>query len=93
LLNPRDRAYSVPQLLDFVDRNGLTFGRWYWQAPYLPHCGAIAQTPHAARLAALHEREQHAAMELWRGTMTAHSAVVYRSDMSTADVHVIDDEQ
>lgn len=28
LLNPRDRAYSVPQLFDFIERNGLSFGRW-----------------------------------------------------------------
>jgi 2-polyprenyl-3-methyl-5-hydroxy-6-metoxy-1,4-benzoquinol methylase len=82
LLNPRDRAYSVPQLLDLLDRNGLTLGRWYWQAPYLPQCGAIAATPHARRLAALPEREQYAALELWRGTMTAHSVITRRIDAS-----------
>jgi len=80
LLNPRDRAFSVPQLLDFIDRNEMTFGRWYWQAPYLPQCGAIAATPHASKLAALSEREQYAAMELWRGTMTAHSVIVHRGN-------------
>jgi hypothetical protein len=80
LLNPRDRSYSAPQFLDFLERNDLTFGRWHWQAPYLPQCGAMAETPHARRLAALPERERYAAMELWRGTMTSHSAVVYRSD-------------
>jgi SAM-dependent methyltransferase len=80
LLNPRDRAYSVPQLYDFLERNGLTLPRWHWQAPYLPECGAIAATPHAARIAALGAREQHAAMELWRGTMTAHSVIARRAD-------------
>lgn len=80
LLNPRDRAYSVPQFLDFIERNGLTMGRWYWQAPYVPQCGTIAATPHAKRLAGLPDREQHAALELLRGTMTSHSAVVGRND-------------
>jgi SAM-dependent methyltransferase len=80
LLNPRDRAYSVPQLLELIECNEMKFGRWYWQAPYLPQCGAIARTPHATRLCALSEREQYAAMELWRGTMTAHSVLVQRSD-------------
>jgi SAM-dependent methyltransferase len=80
LLNPRDRSYSVPQLLDFLDRNGMTLGRWYWQAPYLPQCGAIGETPHGARLAALPERERYAAMELWRGTMASHSAIAYPSE-------------
>src|SRR5580765_7823230 len=42
LLNPRDRSYSVPEFLDFLDRNELTLRRWYRQAPYLPQCGTIA---------------------------------------------------
>jgi len=82
LLNPRDRAYSVPQLYDCLERNGLTLTRWYWQAPYLPDCGAMAATPHAVRLASFPAREQHAAMELWRGTMTTHSVIVRRGDAS-----------
>jgi SAM-dependent methyltransferase len=90
LLNPRDRSFSVPQLLDFIERNEMTFERWYWQAPYLPQCGAIAATPHAKRLAALPPKEQHAAMELWRGTMTAHSVIVHRRDGSEPNVHADD---
>jgi SAM-dependent methyltransferase len=94
LLNPRDRSYSVPELFDFVDRNGLTFGRWYWQAPYLPQCGAIAATPHMNRLAALSAHEQYAAMELWRGTMTCHNVVIHRNDAGDSDVKVrFDDER
>ena len=93
LLNPRDRAYSVPQLLAVLDRNGLTLGRWYWQAPYLPQCGAIATTPHANRLATLPEAERYAVVELWRGTMTTHSALVYRSDSSDGDVRVTFDDE
>src|SRR5678809_868158 len=67
LLNPRDRTYSVPQLFEFLERNDLRFARWYWQAAYSPYCGAIADTPHASRLAALPERDQFTQMELWRG--------------------------
>jgi SAM-dependent methyltransferase len=81
LLNPRDRSYSVPQLFDFIERNDLRLGRWYWQAPYLPQCGSIATTPHAQRLAALSERDQYTQMELWRGLMPNHSVVVHRNDM------------
>jgi SAM-dependent methyltransferase len=80
LLNPRDRSYSVPELFEFIERNDLTFSRWYWQAPYLPQCGIIAHTPHAKRLAALPEREQYVEMELWRGLMANHSFVVQRND-------------
>ncbi|HKR11692.1 MAG TPA: class I SAM-dependent methyltransferase, partial [Pyrinomonadaceae bacterium] len=91
LLNPRDRSFSVPQVFDFVERNGLEFGRWYWQAPYLPECGAISATPHAKLLDQLALRERYAAMELWRGTMTCHSFIAYRSDANTGVVSFADD--
>ena len=50
LLHPCDRAYSVPQLLDFLDRGGLRFGRWVRQAAYSPRCGVMAQLPQASRI-------------------------------------------
>jgi SAM-dependent methyltransferase len=93
LLNPRDRSYSVPQLLGAVSANGLSFVRWYWQAPYLPQCGAIAATPHAHRLGKLTAAEQYAAMELWRGTMTAHSLVIGRDDDAERAQIEFDDER
>jgi SAM-dependent methyltransferase len=80
LLHPQDRAYSVPQLFDLIERGGLTFGRWIRQAPYTPHCGAIAKIPQAARIAQLPLEEQYAAVELFRGTMVSHSLVLYRND-------------
>jgi len=80
LLHPQDRAYSVPQLLDFITRGGLTFGRWMKQAPYSPHCGVMARIPQSSRLAHLPLAEQYAAAELFRGTMVRHSVVAYRDD-------------
>jgi SAM-dependent methyltransferase len=80
LLHPQDRAYTVPQLLAWLERCGLAFGRWSEQAPYLPQCGAIAGMPHAARLAALPPPLQYAAVELLRGTMTRHSFIAYHDD-------------
>ena len=80
LLHPLDRAFTVPEVYDWLERCGMSFGRWIEQAPYLPRCGAVARSPHAARLASLPPRLQHAAVELWRGTMFAHSFVAYRDD-------------
>jgi SAM-dependent methyltransferase len=80
LLNPRDRSYTVPELLDLVDTAGLRFERWVHQAPYRPHCGALTETPHGHRIAAMAPRDQFAAVELFRGTMQRHSAIVYRDD-------------
>jgi hypothetical protein len=80
LLHPRDRAYSVPQLFELLDRAGLAFGRWLHQAPYSPGCGVLERLPEGARrrIAGLPPRDQYAAVELFRGTMLRHSAVVYR---------------
>jgi 2-polyprenyl-3-methyl-5-hydroxy-6-metoxy-1,4-benzoquinol methylase len=80
LMHPEDRAYTVPQLHAWLQRCGVSFGRWFEQAPYLPQCGAIAAMPHAARLISLSPQMQHAAVELLRGTMTRHSFVAYRDD-------------
>jgi len=80
LLNPQDRAYTVPLLFDLIEGCGLNFGRWVRQAPYLAQCGSLANTPHAARLAKLPQREQYAAVELFRGTMLRHNLIVYRDD-------------
>ena len=80
LLHPQDRAYSVPDLFDFITANGLTFGRWVRQAPYSVHCGVMARLPQASRMAQLPFAEQYAAVELFRGTMVRHSVIVYRDD-------------
>ena len=80
LLNPRERSYTVPELLDSVDDAGLRFERWIRQAPYLPQCGSMSEVPHGERIAALPPAEQYAAMELFRGTMLRHSFVARRDD-------------
>jgi hypothetical protein len=80
LLHPQDRAYSVPQIFDFIARAGLTFTRWIKQAPYSAHCGIMATIPQAPRLKELPLAEQYAAVELFRGTMVRHSIVACRND-------------
>jgi SAM-dependent methyltransferase len=84
LCNPRERAYSVPELLDLIGGAGLRLGRWERQAPYLPDCGAISETPHAARIAARPAAEQYALVELFRGTMTRHTAIAFDAEDETS---------
>lgn len=94
VLNPRDRVYSVPELFDFIERNDLMLTRFYWQAPYSPRCGQMAETPHAARLVALPERDQAAQMELWRGLMVNHDIVVHPNSIEKDRLKVsFDDER
>lgn len=80
LLHPIDRAYTVPQLYEWLERCGMSFGRWVVQAPYLPQCGMIRKTAHAERLNSLPAPLQHAAVELFRGTMVKHEVIAYRDD-------------
>src|SRR6185437_2037239 len=80
LLHPQDRAYSVPQLFDFLDKGNLKFGRWAAQAPYCSRCGILARIPQAQRLKQLSLTDQYVTAELLRGTMIRHSVVAYRND-------------
>jgi SAM-dependent methyltransferase len=80
LLHPQDRAYSVPQLFDLIEKAGLKFGRWVRQAPYSLRCGVMAKFPLASRMATLSPAEQYSAIELFRGTMVRHSLIAYRND-------------
>jgi SAM-dependent methyltransferase len=80
LLHPQDRAYSVPQLLELIENAGLIFGRWLRHAPYSIHCGVIPQLPQFSHISRLPAKEQYAAIELFRGTMGRHSAIIYRNE-------------
>ena len=80
-------AIVAKRLVEHLERSGfvcgMSFGRWIEQAPYLAQCGVLARSPHASRLAALPSRLQHAAAELFRGTMVSHSFIANCDD--TAD--------
>ncbi len=80
LLNPQDRAYSVPQLLAFLEDNGMVFGRWVRQAPYSLQPGLMSRVPRSLRPAQISIEDQYAAAELFRGNMVRHSAIAYRND-------------
>ena len=77
LLNPQDSAYTVPEFMELISSTGLSFRRWLRQAPYLPQCGKFVETPHFPRLDQLPLQDQFAAMELLRGTMLRHSAIIH----------------
>jgi hypothetical protein len=91
LCNPRDRAYSVPELFDLLYGAGLRFGRWERQAPYLPDCGHLSETPHAARIATLPLAEQYALVELFRGTITRHTVIAFDAERPASATLDFDD--
>ncbi|MGD9968319.1 MAG: class I SAM-dependent methyltransferase [Hyphomonadaceae bacterium] len=63
-LHPQDRAYTVPQLLALVEDNGLHFQGWFENAVYYPQACTWLTPELAARVSALAEPEQWAAMEM-----------------------------
>lgn len=85
LLHPQDRAYSVPQLFDYIENAGLTFTRWVKQANYSAQCGVMQHILRASRIGELSFAEQSAAVELFRGTMVRHSLIVHRNDEIDAE--------
>lgn len=92
LLHPRDRAYSVPQVMTLLEGADLSFGRWIRQAAYLPECGAIARVPHGALISKLPPIEQYAALELFRGTMLRHAFVCYPSEAAPKHAVTLDSD-
>jgi SAM-dependent methyltransferase len=92
LLHPQDRAYSVPQLLEFLRESGLTFGRWLRQAAYSLQAGLLSQIPRPLRAAQLPLEDQHAAAELFRGNMMRHAAIAYRDDNPVVPQVSFDDD-
>jgi SAM-dependent methyltransferase len=92
LLHPQDRAYSVPQLFEFLEANGLRFGRWLRQAPYSLQAGLMSRIPGALRGATRPLEDQYAAAELFRGNMMRHSAIAYRDDNAAVPRISFDDD-
>jgi SAM-dependent methyltransferase len=92
LLHPQDRAYSVPQLFEFLNANGLRFGRWLRQAPYSLQAGLMSRIPDALRAAAVPLADQYAAAELFRGNIMRHSAIAYRDDNARVPRISFDDD-
>jgi SAM-dependent methyltransferase len=86
VLNPRERVYSVPEVFELLDTNGLRFDRWVRQAPYRPQCGVVSELPHGRRIASLPPAGQYAALELFRGTMVRHSLIARSSDDPSSEL-------
>lgn len=63
-LHPQDRAYTVPQVLALVEENGLSFQGWFDNGLYYPEGANWLEPELAARVAALPERDQWAAIEM-----------------------------
>lgn len=71
-LHPQDRAYTVPQVLEFARSNGLAF--WGWTDPKDYNADSVLGLHHPAlaRIQALPKEEQWATVELIAQTRGTH---------------------
>jgi SAM-dependent methyltransferase len=76
-LHAQDRAYTVPQVLDFLERNGLAFGGWVDNAHYYPDAALARFAPEVrSAVAALPAREQWAVVEMLTQNLGMHMLAV-----------------
>ena len=83
-LNPRDVAFTVPEIYDLVERCDLAVQAWYHRAHYSPRCLALTDHPFNERLERLPERERFAFGELYRAAVHKHFFVACRTDRPRA---------
>lgn len=88
-LNPQDRAYTVPQLLDFIESNGLAFQHWIEPSWYYPEGAFAPGTALTDRLMQLPMREQWAAVEMLTAGIATH-VFIARPDTLDASTYRID---
>ena len=83
-LSGRDRPYTVPDVLDLVERAGLAFAGWDENAYYSPDSMAGTAQPLRSRFDALPEHKQWEAVELIFGRSGVHFFRACRKDRNPA---------
>jgi SAM-dependent methyltransferase len=91
-LHPQDRAYSVLDIYQWLDRTGMKLQRWFYQAAYSPRACELAMTPHLPKVLQLPDADQHAAVELFRGHLKKHYFVACRDDRPIESYQIKFDE-
>ena len=69
-LHPQDRAYTVPELLEWLEENGLAFQSWIDNSRYYPE--AMIAEPVLSAVQSLPDREQWAVVEKLQGLQGIH---------------------
>ena len=84
-LNPQDKAFSVPEILDLTKQVGLAFVNWQDNFQYHPHGLFAANTDIIIKIANLPEHEQWEIMELLTGQITKHIFIMSHPERNPAE--------
>lgn len=79
-LHPQDQAYTVPELIAFIERGGLAFWDWEDRANYSPLSCIPAAHPVHAKLAHLDEVNRWAVVEALTASRGTHRFLVCHPD-------------
>jgi SAM-dependent methyltransferase len=90
LLHAQDRAYSVPQVLQFVENCGLQFQSWEDNYFYFPDASIRSGSPLWDRLKVISEREQWAVIENLMLTIGRHTFVACRPERRYREISFSD---
>ncbi len=84
-LHPVDRPYSVPEILPFVQRSGLSFQGWLDPGFYALQEALPSTHPLRVRASALPPEEQWAVVELVSQSISCHRFLVCHPERATND--------
>ncbi len=90
-LHPQDRAYSVPEVLAFVERGGLVFAGWQDNSLYYPDHWIKAGSAVAKALERLPEPEQWAVVENLTLMISTHRFFACRPERGFVGVNFSND--
>jgi SAM-dependent methyltransferase len=90
-LHPQDRAYSVPEVLAFVERCGLVFAGWEDNSVYYPDLWVKRESSLGEALQRLPERDQWAVVENLMLQISKHSFFACRPDRGFVGVEFSSD--
>ena len=88
LLNPRERSYSVPEVIGFLKEGGMRLQRFMYQSRYKPRCSGLRDTPLLSKIEALATEDQYAVGELFRSSIRKHQFVACRDERSESSTMV-----
>lgn len=84
-LHPQDRAYTVPQLLEFLEADGVAFQSWVDNSFYYPQATYMLDSDIGRVLATLPDREQWAAVEMLTQVCGMHVFLACHADRPASD--------
>ena len=87
LLHPQDRAYSLPEIHEYLDSCDMKMQELLFRGHYSPECSAIKHTRLYDTIKTLPDEEQLAIGELFRPSIKMHFFITCKNNRPEASYH------